>query len=126
MSYLRGQGGVLDDIQSILGKARGAVQTGKQIVQGAAPYVDVAKDIVTDPALPTVASLVRELRAITVRESAGRPSGPEPGIGLRHAVPPLTLYVQYRQHPWIVRGALAALVYGIYRVGYSRGRRRSK
>lgn len=124
MSYLRGQGGVLDDIQSFLGKARGAVQTGKQIVSKATPYVDAVKDVVTDPALPEVAGLIRELRAITIRESRGRPSGPEPGIGLRYAVPPLGLYVQYRQHPWIARLALAGLVYGIYRVGYSRGRRR--
>lgn len=116
MSYLPA-GGVLDDVQSFLGKAKGVVQTGKKIVTQAAPYVDVAKDIVTDPALPEVAVLVRELRAITVRESAGRPSGPEPGIGLRHAVPPLSAYVQYRQHPWLVRAAVAVAVYGIYSLG---------
>lgn len=119
MSYHR-TAGLLDDAASWFSQAKSAVDKIK-------PVVAAAEQVLGDPALPEVTSLVMRLREIEKRRTAGRPGGggrPEPGIGLRHAVTPLRAFVTYREKPligWLIVGAIIGVP---FLVGMKFGRKK--
>lgn len=73
-------------------------------------YGEITKYVLEDPALPQVKALVAQLRAIEV---ARAPKGVAPdkvkGIGLQAGVYPLQAFVAYRERPWLLPVALAAI-----------------
>lgn len=78
-----------------------------------------ALSVVADPYLPRVTQLVLEMRDVEASTS-----GPSqmPGIGLRHAVLPLEIFVKIRKHPIISALVAIGVIGGIYYAGYSSGK----
>lgn len=105
----------------------GVVNTVKGVYDKAAPVLSVAKNVIEDPALPEVTSLMLKLHALE-QKTASKPGAPAPapvkGIGLSRAVQPLRLYVAYREQPIIgyaiVAGILAVPFFAGYFVGHRR------
>lgn len=84
----------------------------------------VAIRVAADPALPTVVSLVSEIKALPSKSGSSTPSGP--GIGLSAIVTPLRGFVAYKKHPWIAPAFVGGVVFGIFALGVMSGRRRQR
>ena len=83
----------------------------------------VAFTVAGDPALPTVVSLVSEIKALS-KSGPSKSSGP--GIGLSAIVTPLRGFVAYKKHPWIVPAFFGGVVFGIFALGAMSGRKRQR
>lgn len=85
-----------------------------------------AAAVASDPALPEVLRLVRQLNSIESAKTSS-PSAPRPsfsaGVGLSQAITPLKILIYTRQRPWIVPASAVALVFLPLLLGYSIGRR---
>lgn len=106
----------------------GAVNTVKGVYDKAAPVLSVAKNVIEDPALPEVTSLMLKLHALEQPKAApGRPApstAPVKGIGLSRAVKPLRLYVAYREEPIIGYAIVAGILAVPFFAGYFVGKRK--
>jgi hypothetical protein len=105
MSYYTGIGGVAGTVESA---------------------ATVALRVADDPALPTVVSLVQEIKSLSSGGGASTPSGAstERGVGLSRIVTPLRGFVAYRKHPWIVPAFVGGVFLTIFSLGVMTGRRR--
>jgi hypothetical protein len=81
-----------------------------------------ALDIVNDPALPKVVSLMNEIKALPSEKM----SPTEKGIGLRKIVRPLEIFIAYKKHPWIAPAAVGGLVLTIFALGVFTGKSKRK
>jgi hypothetical protein len=107
-----------------------AANTVRGVVDRAMPVLDVAKNVIQDPALPEVTSLMLKLHAL--EQKSTKPGAPAPapvkGIGLSRAVKPLRMYVAVRQEPILgyalVAGILAIPFLAGFGVGRHTGRRK--
>jgi hypothetical protein len=103
-----------------------AVGTVKGVVDKASPVLSVAKNVLEDPALPEVTSLMLKLHALEQKKP--KPGAPPPppvkGIGLQKAIVPLRLYVSVRQEPILGYAAVAGILAVPFFAGYLFGRRR--
>lgn len=95
-----------------------AVGEGVKNVKNA---INPALEIVRDPAFPQIVGMIAELHALEQPSS-----GPSvPGIGLRHLVPPLGLYVEFRKNPWVIGPLTVGAIIGIpFLLGYMFGKGR--
>lgn len=89
------------------------------IVSNITSATEAAAKIVSDPALPTVSSLVLRLhRAQQPKTASGATSAPVAGIGLSKIVKPLQLYVYSQENWWVT----PAIVGGILALPFLLGR----
>lgn len=103
-----------------------------QPMSGITDVLSATNAIVTDPCLDRVATLVLRLHAAEQRGQAparpgqppAPPKPPTKGIGLCSAVKPLEAVVWVRERPWVVPVGAAAVVVGLFALGYASGRRR--
>jgi hypothetical protein len=84
----------------------------------------VALRVAADPALPTVVSLVSEIKGLTTSSGPSTPST-EPGVGLSRIVTPLRAFVAYKKHPWIAPAFIGGAVLSIFALGVMSGRKRA-
>ena len=113
--YLNALGGPLEDLARGIAKVQPAFETGVAVVQ--------------DPYLPEMACEGKRLQNV----KAGRQPGPNcprtprvaagTGVGLRHAVGPLRLYVRHKQHPWVAPTAIAGVLLLMFGLGYAAGKK---
>lgn len=84
--------------------------------------------VIGDPALPEVLSLVKQLYVLeTSRPKAGGGTSTGPidyraGVGLSAAVMPLKVVLYVRKNPWVVPAAVAGLLGLPLMLGFSLGR----
>lgn len=88
----------------------------------------VALKVAGDPALPTVVSLVSEIKALSSKggSSSSSSSSSGPGIGLSKIVTPLRAFVAYKKRPWIAPALIGGVVVGIFALGVISGRARQR
>lgn len=87
-------------------------------------------EVVSDPYLNEVACHVLRLAAIERGQKPGPrcqeipvvPATIGKGIGLRYVVRPLRVAVSAREHPLVAAGVVAAVVGGIFFLGFATGR----
>jgi hypothetical protein len=96
---------------------------GYTSIGGLQSAASVALSVAGDPALPTVVSLVSEIKALS-KSSSGPSSGP--GVGLSAIVTPLRGFVAYKKHPWILPAFAGGIVFGIFALGAMSGRKRQR
>lgn len=109
MSY-QGTGDLLSDINTVI--------TGIKNVKGA---INPALEIVADPYFPEIIGRIEQLHALEVQ--AGGPD--TRGVGLRHLVYPLGVYVEFRKNPIVMGALILGLVVGIpFSLGYLFGSRK--
>ena len=93
-----------------------AVTTALNVKDAVGP----ALAIIRDPYFPTIVQKVAELQALEQSSSGG---GSSSGVGLRHLVYPLDLYVQYRRNPFVVGSLVVGMVVGLpFFLGYLTGK----
>ena len=83
--------------------------------------------VADDPALPTVVSLVQEIKTLSSGGSskpATAASAAERGVGLSRIVTPLRGFVAYKKRPWILPAFAGGVVLGIFAIGVMAGRAR--
>ncbi len=103
---------------SATGGVQDWISAGKNILSSGA-------NVLQDPALPAVVGLVAELKSIEV--SKGVPgAASQPGIGLRAAVSPLSLFVVHKKNPWLAPVAVLAILGIPFFVGYNLGKSRKR
>lgn len=106
------------------------------ILDKAGAYADLVENALADPALPRVAGLIRQIKAMekpkapvtaaatTTTTTTTKP--PVVGVGLWRTVKPLEIYIWTRQHrvatAAILVGALAGLVLVPVGIGFAVGR----
>lgn len=86
----------------------------------------VALKVAGDPALPTVVSLVSEIKALSSKGGSSSSSSSGPGIGLSKIVTPLRAFVAYKKRPWIAPALIGGVVVGIFALGVISGRARQR
>lgn len=91
-------------------------------VSGVTTVLNAVTAITTDPALPTVANLVMELRSLEAKGDTTVST--QPGIGLKRIVTPLRYYVTYRRNPILGYAAVAAILGLPFLLGYKMGKRK--
>lgn len=99
-----------------------AVELVGQIDSDLAPYTHVIAEILEDPALPEVVSLVGEIADTYPSAPSGGPPGP-PGVGLSSAIFPLKVFLYGRTHWWFFPVLGLTLLAIPVAVGYGIGRR---
>ncbi len=104
MSYYTGIGAGLDTVTNV---------------------ADITARVVGDPALPTVVSLVQQIKSLSSggTSAPGAPST-ERGVGLSRIVAPLRGFVAYKKHPWIAPAFVGGVFLGIFSLGVLTGRKR--
>lgn len=107
MSF-QGTGDLLNDFNDVI--------TGIRNVKGA---INPALEIVADPYFPEIIGKIEQLHAIEVRDS-----GPNTrGVGLRHLVYPLGVYVEFRKNPIVMGALILGVMVGIpFGLGYLFGK----
>jgi hypothetical protein len=102
------------------------LDTAKGVIDKALPVLTVAKNVLEDPALPEVTSLMLKLHALEQRTATKGGPAPAPvkGIGLNKAVVPLRFYVSIRQEPIIGYAIVAGILAVPFFAGYFVGRRK--
>jgi hypothetical protein len=94
-------------------------------LQDVANAAQVALRVADDPALPTVVSLVSEIKSLSPSSSSSAPST-ERGVGLSRIVTPLRAFVTYKKHPWIAPAFMGGAVITIFALGVLAGRKRQR
>jgi hypothetical protein len=94
---------------------------------GVTDVASMALRVAGDPALPTVVSLVTEIKGLTSSSSSSSSSVPSgPGIGLSKIVTPLRGFVAYKKHPWIAPALIGGTVLIIFSLGVAAGRAKQR
>lgn len=83
----------------------------------------IISDVLKDPALPEVLSLVQQIVDIETQNSGGSSGGSSgTGVGLRDFVTPLRAYVFVRRNPWVPYAAAAGVFLVPFLLGVVVGR----
>lgn len=85
----------------------------QKYIDTAAPALAAVKNVLDDPALPKVTSLVIRLHGAQQAKPTvpGQPTPPkQPGIGLSKIVKPLELYVYSQEHFWVLPAVLGGII----------------
>lgn len=93
----------------------------------AADTVVSAAAVVSDPALPEVVRLIRQIHEAEKASAPPSKPGTKPpsysaGVGLSAAIGPLKVILYARRNPWVVPAAAAALLAVPLFIGFSLGR----
>lgn len=115
-------GGLLDDL----------AKQGADLFKQAQPAIDIGTKILKDPYLPEMACELTRLSNLeagkgpgpSCRRTVATPAQIAQGVGLRHAVGPLRLYIFHRQYPWVAPLAVAGLLGLTFWLGYEVGKGR--
>jgi hypothetical protein len=86
----------------------------------------IISDVLKDPALPEVLSLVQQIVDIETHSSGGSSTSSSPGVGLRDFVTPLRAYVFVRRNPWVPYAAAVGVFLVPFLLGVVVGRVVSK
>lgn len=107
--------------------------TWEEVINQAAPYANIAKAALDDPALGEVICLITRYSKIDQGKSPGgackksviTPANAQKGLGLSSALPAVRGFVWVKEHSLISATVAIAAVWSIWFLGYSSGRKRT-
>jgi hypothetical protein len=120
--------GLTEDLVDIISKGPAVAGQIAGIVRKIWPYLGTVRQIVDDPALPQIIGRIQTINALPSTKTGlpGSPLQPAAGVGLKHLVKPLDMYIYARRNPWAPWAVGAGIVLVIGGLGYRLGQRKAQ